>query len=151
LARERGGSKNKQGRRVGRPNSRSSYFVNGPTCAGLRLRQGRNTEKTSRELKLCLKKVFIYFFYLDFAKIYGPLEFLQNYTYAVVVHGVRDITSWPTAVGAASNGLLGLTAACHDVRSLTPWAMAVGAYRQAAACPQVTPQATAVCMDALRR
>jgi hypothetical protein len=113
----------------------SSYFVNGPTCAGLRLRQGRNTEKTSRELKLCLKKVFIYFFYLDFAKIYGPLEFLQNYTYAVVVHGVRDITSWPTAVGAASNGLLGLTAACHDVRSLTPWAMAVGAYRQAAACP----------------
>jgi acyl-coenzyme A synthetase/AMP-(fatty) acid ligase len=50
--------------------------------------------------------IYIYIFYHDFAKIYGPPEFLQNYTYVVVAHGLRDITVWPTAVGAASSGPL---------------------------------------------
>jgi hypothetical protein len=66
---------------------------------------------------------FFYFFYHDFAKIYGPPEILQNYTSTAVAHGVRDITSWPTAVGAASSGpvglTVGLTAAGHNVRDLT--------------------------------
>jgi hypothetical protein len=51
-------------------------------------------------------KFFIYIFYYDFAKIYDPPQILQNYTSAVVAHGVRDITSWPTVVGAASSGPL---------------------------------------------
>jgi hypothetical protein len=42
---------------------------------------------------------FLIFFYHDFAKIYGPPEILQNYTSAAVAHGIRDITSWPTAAG----------------------------------------------------
>jgi hypothetical protein len=52
---------------------------------------------------------FLYIFYHDFAKIYGLPEILQNYTSAVVTHGVRDITPWPTAVGAVSSGLVALT------------------------------------------
>jgi hypothetical protein len=51
---------------------------------------------------------FIYFFY-------GPHEILQNYTFVAVAHGVRK---WPTAVGAASSGPVGLTAAGHGGRSL---------------------------------
>jgi hypothetical protein len=69
---------------------------------------------------------FIYFFYHNFAKIYGPLEILQNYTSVVVAHGVRDVTSWPTAVGAASRGPIGLTAAGHGIRDLTPCPAALG-------------------------
>jgi hypothetical protein len=76
---------------------------------------------------------FIYFFYHDFAKIYDPSEILRNYTSAAVAHGVTDITSWPTAVGAASSGPVGLTATGHDIKSLTPWDTTLGAYRQAAA------------------
>jgi hypothetical protein len=49
---------------------------------------------------------FIYIFYHDFAKIYGPPKILQNYTSAVVTHAVRDITSRLTAVEAASSGPL---------------------------------------------
>jgi hypothetical protein len=41
---------------------------------------------------------FLYFFYHDFAKIYDPPEILQNYTSIAVAHGVKNITSWPTAV-----------------------------------------------------
>jgi hypothetical protein len=48
-------------------------------------------------MRVCIKGMSIYnffiFFYLHFAKIYGPPETLQNYTSAAVVHGVRDITS----------------------------------------------------------
>jgi hypothetical protein len=44
-----------------------------------------------------LREFFIYFFYHDFAKLYGPPEILQNYTSAVVTHGVRNIT--PPVVG----------------------------------------------------
>jgi hypothetical protein len=36
---------------------------------------------------------YAYFFYHDFAKIYGLSEILQNYTSAVVAYGVRDIMS----------------------------------------------------------
>jgi hypothetical protein len=39
------------------------------------------------------------------------------------------------AVGGASGGPVGLTAAGHGVRSLTLWATAVGGYRQAVAWP----------------
>jgi hypothetical protein len=45
-----------------------------------------------------LLRFFLYLFYHDFAKIHGRPEILQNYTSAAVAHGVRDITSWPTAV-----------------------------------------------------
>jgi hypothetical protein len=40
------------------------------------------------------------FFYIYFIAI------LQKYTSAVVAHNVRDITPWPTAVGAARSGPL---------------------------------------------
>jgi hypothetical protein len=46
---------------------------------------------------------FLYIFFHDFAKIYSTPEILQNYTSAAVTHGVRDITPWSTAVGAASS------------------------------------------------
>jgi hypothetical protein len=52
---------------------------------------------------------FIYLFYHDFAKIYGPPQILQKYTSAAVVHSVTDITSWPTTVGAARSGPVPLT------------------------------------------
>jgi hypothetical protein len=43
---------------------------------------------------------FIYLFYRDFAKIYGPAQTLQKYRSAVVTHGVSDITPWePPGVG----------------------------------------------------
>jgi hypothetical protein len=79
---------------------------------------------------------FFYIFFLSrfCKKIYGPLEILQNYTSGAVAHGVRDLTPWPDAVS-------------HGVRFLTPWATALRAYCQVAACPQVTPQTTTVCMD----
>jgi hypothetical protein len=73
--------------------------------------------------------IFLYSFYLDFAKIYGPSQILQKYTSAVVAHGVRDITPWPTAVGAAKSGPLAwarLGAIRHDVRGLAPRATASG-------------------------
>jgi hypothetical protein len=38
---------------------------------------------------------FFYFFYHDFAKIYGPSEILQNYTSAAMANGVRDINRGP--------------------------------------------------------
>jgi hypothetical protein len=57
--------------------------------------------------------IFLYFFYHKFAKIYDPSEILQNYTSSAVAYDVRDITLWPTAVGAASSGLV----------ALPPWAM----------------------------
>jgi hypothetical protein len=44
-----------------------------------------------------------------------------------VAHGVRDITSWPMAVGATSSGPLVWdrhSAIPHGVRDLAPWATA---------------------------
>jgi hypothetical protein len=67
--------------------------------------------------------LFIYFFYLYFAKTYGPSKILQNYTSAAVGHGGRGrgpLARAHTAVG-------------HGVRSLPPCGTVVGAYRQAAA------------------
>jgi hypothetical protein len=72
--------------------------------------------------------IYIYIFYHDFAKIYGPPEILQNYTSVVMAHGVRDITPWPAAVGAASSGPLVWdrhSVVPHGVRSLAPWATAL--------------------------
>jgi hypothetical protein len=51
---------------------------------------------------------------------------LQNYTSAVMAHGVRDITSWPMVVGVAISGPIGLTAAGHSVRDLTLCPAALG-------------------------
>jgi hypothetical protein len=68
------------------------------------------------------------FFYHDFAKIYGPPEILQNYTFAAVAYDVRDIMSWPTAVGAVSSGPLVWdrhSVVPHGVRGLAPWATAL--------------------------
>jgi hypothetical protein len=53
----------------------------------------------SDELPAHRTENFLIYFYHDFAKIYGPPEILQNYTYTVVTHGVRD------------------NAVAHDVRS----------------------------------
>jgi hypothetical protein len=72
---------------------------------------------------------FIYLFYHDFAKIYGPPQILQKYTPAVVAHSVRDITSWPTVVGATRSGPLVWPrrgAVRHGVKSLASQAMASG-------------------------
>jgi hypothetical protein len=49
-------------------------------------------------------EIFLYLFYHDFAKLYGPSQILQKYTSGVVAHGVRDITLWAAALGAASSG-----------------------------------------------
>jgi hypothetical protein len=68
---------------------------------------------------------FFIFVYHDFAKIYDMPEILQNYAYVVVVHGVRDVTPWPTAVGAARSGPLVWdrhSAVPHGVRGLATWA-----------------------------
>jgi hypothetical protein len=62
---------------------------------------------------------FLYLFYHDFAKIYGPSQILQKYTSVVVAHGVRDITPWPTAAGVVKSGPLAWprrSAQRHDVR-----------------------------------
>jgi hypothetical protein len=77
---------------------------------------------------MCQSDFFIYFFYLYFAKIYGPPKNLLNYTSAVVGHGGRD----PTAVRHGSRGrgppARAHTVVGHCVRSLLPC-------RQAAAWP----------------
>jgi hypothetical protein len=68
--------------------------------------------------------IFLYLFY-DFAKTYGPSQILQKYTSAAMTHGVRDITSWPMAVGAARSGPLVWPrrgALRHVIRGLAPWA-----------------------------
>jgi hypothetical protein len=71
----------------------------------------------------------IYLFYHDFAKKYGPPQILQKYTSAAVAHGVRDITPWPTAVGAARSGPLAWPrhgTVRHGVRGIAPRATASG-------------------------
>jgi hypothetical protein len=71
---------------------------------------------------------FLYFFYHDFAKVYGPPEFLENYTSDAMAHVVRDITSWPTAVGATSSRPLVWdrhSVVPHGIRGIAPWAMAL--------------------------
>jgi hypothetical protein len=90
--------------------------------------------------------IFYIFFYLYFAKIYGRSEILQNYTSAAGAHGVRDITPWPTAVGATSSGPVawdGHNAVTHDVRNiascattLCPSAVGHGGSRPAGAVPR---------------
>jgi hypothetical protein len=70
---------------------------------------------------------FIYLSYHDFAKIYGLSQILQKYTSAAVAYGVRDITLWPTAVGAVRSGPLAWPrpgALRHGISSLAPWATA---------------------------
>jgi hypothetical protein len=56
--------------------------------------------------KMMIDESFFIYFITVFAKIYGPPQILQNYTSAVVARGARDITPWPTAVGAAMSGPL---------------------------------------------
>jgi hypothetical protein len=68
---------------------------------------------------------FFNFIIRDFAKIYGLSQILQKYTSAAVAHGVRDITPWPTSVGADRNGPLVWdkhSVVSHGVRGLAPWA-----------------------------
>jgi hypothetical protein len=71
-------------------------------------------------------RIFLYFLYLYFAKIYDPPQILQNYTSAAVAHGVRG----PIAARHNGRGCGPLarahTAVGHSVRSLTPWATALG-------------------------
>jgi hypothetical protein len=54
---------------------------------------------------------------------------LQKYTFAAVAHDVRDITPWPTAVGAARSGPLAwarLGTTLHGVKLLALWATTLG-------------------------
>jgi hypothetical protein len=79
-------------------------------------------------MKVIYENFFIYIFYHDFAKMYGLPEILQNYTSVVVTHGVRNITPWPTAVGAASSGPLVWdrhSVVPHGVRGIASWATAL--------------------------
>jgi hypothetical protein len=48
--------------------------------------------------------IFIYLFYRNFAKIYGPSQILQKYTSVAMGHGVKDITLWPTAARVTRSG-----------------------------------------------
>jgi hypothetical protein len=50
--------------------------------------------------------IFLYLFYHDFAKIYGPPQILH-----------KDITPWPTAVGAARSGSIPLTPRATALRT----------------------------------
>jgi hypothetical protein len=55
-------------------------------------------------------------------------KFCKKYTSAVVAHGVRDMTSWPTAVGAARSGPLVWdkhSVVSHGVRGLASWVTAL--------------------------
>jgi hypothetical protein len=67
-------------------------------------------------LYLYVLRIFYIFIYHDFAKIYGLPQILQKYTSAVVAHGVRDLTSWPTEVGAARSGPVPLTSWATTLR-----------------------------------
>jgi hypothetical protein len=43
---------------------------------------------------------FLYLFYHDFAKIYGPAQILQKYTSDTVAHGgIYSLPPWVAAVG----------------------------------------------------
>jgi hypothetical protein len=70
----------------------------------------------------------IFLFILSrFCKIYGPSQILQKYTSAAMAHRVRDITPWPTAVGATRSWPLTWPrpgALRHSVSGLAPWAAA---------------------------
>jgi hypothetical protein len=72
---------------------------------GRRLVRGRDGQKFA----YATSEFFLYLFYYEFSKIYGPSQILQKYTSAAVVHGVKDITPWPAAAGVASSGSLALT------------------------------------------
>jgi hypothetical protein len=64
----------------------------------------------------------------NFAKLYICRRGPRRQGHNTVAHGVRDITPWPTAVGAASSGPLVWdkhSAVAHDVRSIGSWAMAL--------------------------
>jgi hypothetical protein len=92
----------------------------------------KNLHDAAKTLNQRFNGIFYIFFYHDFAKIYGPPEILQNYTSAAVAHGVRDITLWPTTLGAASSGPLAWdrhSVVTHGVRNIASWA--------AALCPSV--------------
>jgi hypothetical protein len=76
-----------------------------------------------------LVEFFYIFFYLYFARIYGPSEILLIYTSAAVAHDVRDITSRPTTVGAASSGPVaynGHNVVTHGVMAIVSCATALG-------------------------
>jgi hypothetical protein len=76
-----------------------------------------------------LVEFFYIFFYLYFARIYGPSEILLIYTSAAVAHDVRDITSSPTTVGAASSGPVaynGHNVVTHGVMAIVSCATALG-------------------------
>jgi hypothetical protein len=80
--------------------------------------------------------IFLYLFYNFFIFILSrlckniwPATNFAKYTSAAVAHGVRDITSWPTAVGAARSGPLAWdrhSVVPHGVRGLAPWATTLG-------------------------
>jgi hypothetical protein len=63
--------------------------------------------------------IFLYLFYLDLAKIYGPAQILQKYTSGVVGRGARCRQEWAMTWPTPSAVSLG-------VRGLTPWAAASG-------------------------
>jgi hypothetical protein len=60
---------------------------------------------------------FFYLFYHDFAKNIWSATNFAKYTSAAVTHGIRDITSWPTAVGATRSGPIPLTLRVTSLRT----------------------------------
>jgi hypothetical protein len=76
---------------------------------GRQLTEGPWEKDISVLLGLGEVEFFIYLFYHDFAKIYGPPQILQKYTSAAVAHSVKDKNFLPIAVGAARSWPVPLT------------------------------------------
>jgi hypothetical protein len=64
----------------------------------------------------CRIFIFIYIFPLNFAKIYGQQNFLQNYTSSVVEDGGRDLLPCPHSVTYPRGTVAPATAVGHDGR-----------------------------------
>jgi hypothetical protein len=81
-------------------------------------------------MKMMAMKEFYYIFFITILQKYIIYQkFYKKYTSAAVAQGVRNITSWPTVVGAARSGPLvwdGHSDVPHGVRGLAPWATVLG-------------------------
>jgi hypothetical protein len=74
-------------------------------------------------------------FYLYFAKINGPPEILQNYTFAAAAQTVEVLPPCGTAAGAMAHWQGHVPSWVTTLGSYCHAAQAVGAYRQAEAWP----------------
>jgi hypothetical protein len=81
-----------------------AYLIEWWTAGRLRCGMGCWVGLTQACCMLGLFWNFLYLFYHDFAKIYGPAQILQKCTSGAVAHGVRDITPRAAALGATRSG-----------------------------------------------